>query len=232
MAAPEMDAPFAIGEQAIQWIIGLARRVDARRILEFGSGRSTSRLALDLAAAEITSIEHEPRYVSEAEAMLTELGVRERVTLIRSPLGWWRHGSRVYYTYLAEIQPAPYDLVLIDGPPGYLHTGRQGALHKVFGLLPIGAHVVLDDFNEAREQRALARWLRDYPDCFAWEKIDVGHTLLLLRKTRSAAIAPATALIRANNLLDNGRGVLRRGAHWAAQRARSVSASLSPAPDR
>ena len=218
----EMDAPFAIGESSVRWIVDLARQIDARRILEFGSGRSTARLAMELPNVEITSVEHEPVYADQTEQILTELGVAGRVTLIRSRVGWWRHAGRIFYTYVAPVPQAAYDLVLIDGPPGYLHTGRQGALHKVFEMLPIGARVVLDDFNEPREQRALRRWLRDYRDAFTWRAIDVGHKLLLLEKTANRPISPATIAILTNNILDNGRSIVRRCSHNAVRLVRAL----------
>jgi predicted O-methyltransferase YrrM len=209
----EMNAPFAIGEESIKGIVELAHQISAKRVLEFGSGRSTARLALELPNALITSLEHDPNYADQTERRLVEFGVAERVVLVRSALGWWRYANRIFYTYVAPIPAAPYDLVLVDGPPGYLHTGRQGALHKVFGMLPIGARVVLDDFDERREQRALERWLRDYPGSFAWREVNVGHRLLVIEKTDDRPIRPATLAILASNLLDNGRGLFRRAAH-------------------
>jgi predicted O-methyltransferase YrrM len=212
----EMNAPFAIGEESIKWIVDLAHQIGAKRVLEFGSGRSTARLALELPNALIISVEHDAYYADQTERTLVDLGVAERVTLVRSALGWWVHANRIFYTYLAPIPAAPYDLVLVDGPPGYLHTGRQGALHKVFDMLPIGARVVLDDFNERREQRTLNRWLRDYAGSFAWREVNLGHRLLLIEKTDARPIRPVTLAILASNLLDNGRGLFRRAAHRGA----------------
>jgi predicted O-methyltransferase YrrM len=227
----EMNAPFAIGEESIAWIVELAHQISAKRVLEFGSGRSTARLALELPNALITSVEHDPNYANQTERRLVELGISERVMLVRSALGWWRHADRIFYTYLAPIPAAAYDLVLIDGPPGYLHTGRQGALHKVFDMLPIGARVVLDDFNERREQRALDRWLRDYPGTFDWREVNVGHRLLLIEKNDDRPIRPATLAIRASNLLDNGRGLFRRAAHRGVQSVRRCAhRRTSPLP--
>jgi predicted O-methyltransferase YrrM len=218
-----VDGPFAIGEPAIQHVIDLARETGAKRILEFGSGRSTVRLALELPDVLITSVEHDQGFADQTERILAEAGVAANVVLIRSELGWWHHHGRIFYTYVTPLPDLLYDLVLIDGPPGYLHTGRQGAFHRAFDRLPIGAHVVLDDFNEPREQRAVRRWLRDYPDGLAAREVPAGDKrLAILQKTGNGSIRSASPGIVAANLCDNGRGVVRRTAHRGAQLVRAL----------
>jgi hypothetical protein len=56
---------------------------------------------------------------------------------------------------------APYDLVLIDGPPGPL--GRDWTLFAAIRYLRSGALVIVDDTARPGERRTVERWLRRWP---------------------------------------------------------------------
>jgi predicted O-methyltransferase YrrM len=145
-------------------IAGLPRR----SILEFGAGWSSLVLSQALAAAgggRLTSVEHQPQYMADGvwdrvartpgvDAKLIVTGLHRRLST---------HGLTWSYRDVRRmIAPrAPFDLVLIDGPPG--QYGRSSPLHDAFPLLAPGAVIVLDDAARGRERAAMNWWLTTYP---------------------------------------------------------------------
>jgi predicted O-methyltransferase YrrM len=180
-------------------------------VIEFGSGASTVRLAEALPDARIVSVEHDAAFLARSAELVRARGFADRVELLHAPLGYWRFHGRLFFTYTLELPRRLYDAVLIDGPPGYLITGRQACLHRSWPLLRAGGLVVLDDYHEPRERRAAARWRATYAEAFVDTEIEMGHGLLVLEKLRHVEPAPPTARDRLLNLGDNLRSLAWRG---------------------
>jgi predicted O-methyltransferase YrrM len=139
-----------------------------RRVLELGAGQSSLAIARALegqGGGRLTSIDHAPQFAREAwEAVTACAGVDAR--LVVAGLGWTECGAASFRSYVGIDEAlrtlAPFDLVLIDGPPG-ASTGRTATLYQVAPHLAPGALVVLDDYQRPDEQADVARWLRDMP---------------------------------------------------------------------
>jgi hypothetical protein len=208
---PSLDDGWSLGEQAFAEVVRRFRAADARSVIEFGSGTSTVRLAEALPDARIVSVEHDRAYHARTADLVRARGVGDRVELLHAPLGYWQFEGRWFFSYLLELPRRRYDAVLIDGPPGYLITGRQACLHRCWHLLSPGALVVLDDYEEPRERRAATRWRAIYPGGFVETEIGVGHGLLVLQKSSHVEPAPPTAVDRLLNVADNLRSLAGRG---------------------
>lgn len=219
----DLDTGWSIGEEPFAKILELARARNARRILEFGGGASTVRWALGLPEARIVSVEHDPVFCARTAELVARHGVADRVELCPAPLDYWWHRGRAFFTYDVDLPAGPYDFVLIDGPPGYLITGRQACLHRCFPHLADDATVVLDDFEERREQRTALRWREAYPGAFEVEEWTVGHRLLVLRKVRDAELGLPGAGEIVHNTLDNLQSLGGRLRHRLGDFKRSLA---------
>lgn len=173
---------YSIGQDAFDYILRMAVERKATRILELGSGWSTLRLREELPGIAITSIESHTKYLENTRTLLNEHGVADVVDLRHCPLRPWWYGSRRFLTYDLDLGNEAYDFVLIDGPPYWTRMGREAVLYKIFGQLPVGAAVVLDDARRSHERRARRQWKRVYGDAIRDELVDVGHGLLIVTK--------------------------------------------------
>jgi hypothetical protein len=130
---PESDfGGSGITSECFQWIV--SNLTDGGRILEFGAGNvSTPKLG---ARYELTSVEHDPLYVSKFDSKY-----------IYAPLSnnhGWYEGEEV-----SSLEFEDFDLALIDGPPG---TGNRFGilLHlNIVSRIPI---IIIDDTNRPNEK--------------------------------------------------------------------------------
>ena len=148
----------------------LARLIVERRprsVLEFGAGSSSVVAAHALSligGGRLTSLEAQPEWCAGRWAQVERYPTVD-ARLVGSGLALIvdRHGPRYRYSAAADALPgrAPYDFVLVDGPPWFY--GRDGALHSAIAHLAPGAVIVLDDAARAGERRTVARWLGAFP---------------------------------------------------------------------
>ena len=157
---------WPVSRQMARWLARLVLGTQRRRVLEFGAGWSSVVLARALAeggGGQLTSVEHQPEYLGDCWQRVEEMPVDAALvtTALRRTLS--SHGLLWRYQRLAKmIAPrAPFDLVLIDAPPG--RYGRASPLLDVFPLLTADALVVLDDAARPREQWAIRHWLATFP---------------------------------------------------------------------
>ncbi|MBX3248048.1 MAG: class I SAM-dependent methyltransferase [Myxococcales bacterium] len=186
-ARPDLDTPWAIGAAAYAAIVAQLREMNARVLVEFGSGSSTIALSRDLPALSITSIEHDPRFL---EATRAALGAN--ATLEHRPLAWQRHGDAPYLSYTPGPLPASIDAVIIDGPPFWTRRGREACLYQCFDALRVGGRVFLDDYERLGERRIVRHWLRGFSGALRLvEVIDEAKRVAVLEKTAEATLAPS-----------------------------------------
>jgi len=164
----ELDK-FPVSRPMARWLAAVIHGLGCRSVVEFGAGWSSLIIAEALAAeggGRLTSIEHDPEYLPhdawrrvqqtpgvDAALILTPL----RRTLSLHGLLWSYRGVRRQLR-----KRVPFDLVFIDGPPGYY--GRTSPLFDVYPLLGPGAVIVLDDAARPDEKTAIVRWLETFPD--------------------------------------------------------------------
>ena len=135
-----------IPEELFNWIH--ENLPGGKTILEFGSGHGTIEL---LKYYTVYSVEHDKNWLN-----LTENG-----NYIHAPIK--SYGEYSWYdTDKLKDLPA-YDLILVDGPPGYMASqpGRYGFV-KNSHLFNMDVPVILDDTQRSVEQRMVVDLCRMY----------------------------------------------------------------------
>ena len=146
-----------------------------RSLLELGSGTSTVVLArlLRQLGGHLTSVEHDELWLERVRRWLDIEGLADQVTLVHAPLvpSSQALATSSWYDEVvlkdAALPHAPFDLVLVDGPPAGEErdgTARFPALPFLLPHLAAGALVVLDDAHRPGETEVLRRWRELAPD--------------------------------------------------------------------
>ena len=178
-----LDVDWSLGEKSFAEIKNLLKELDPKRILEFGSGVSSIRLALSFPDCELISVEHNRFYADKTEAMKNAHNA-SNLELLYAPLKHrWLNLGR-YLTYSFNVPNVEFDSLIIDGPPGFVRGGREACLFLAYENLKIGGYVFLDDYERKTEQHAVQSWLEAYPGSFEWFIIESGHRIAVLRKIR------------------------------------------------
>lgn len=127
------------------------------QIVELGSGVSTYWLAklLGERGIQITSYEHDRKYLSQTQGLLERTGLGDSVSVRFAPL---TDVERPWYSNVADHERI--DLLVIDGPPGQPgYPSRLPALAAFADRIAAGGHVVLDDAVRDNDREALDAWL-------------------------------------------------------------------------
>jgi hypothetical protein len=182
-AALEFESSWSLGESAYQAILEDLRSIDARNIVEFGSGTSTLRLSRDLPEANILSIEGDRTFLDQTRKNLELHGGPANVELVRKPLRWQRHGLSWFRSYEPGAFPDRVDAVLIDGPPIATRRGREACLYQVFAKSHVGTRFYLDDYRREAEQQTVLNWLRAYGGALVHrDTFNVDHRIAVLER--------------------------------------------------
>ena len=125
-----------IPEELFNWI--RENLPEGKTILEFGSGGGTVEL---LKHYKVYSVEHDPKWIGYAEGG----------NYIHAPIKSYDGYSWYDISKLTDLPE--YDLILVDGPPGYMagQPGRYGFV-KNSGLFNMDVPVILDDTQREVEQ--------------------------------------------------------------------------------
>ena len=181
-----LDTPWSMGEAAFSRIIAILHQKvpHLKTLVEFGSGKSSIRLANTFPDARVFSIESDPFCFNQTQALAKTLLTHANLTLLHQPLTCQTYGSGEILSYspVSDWQGLAIDGVIIDGPAFYTLRGREACLYQVYDQLAIGGLVILDDYRRAGEQAIVRNWLAVYPDSFTVEIVPVGHRLAVLTK--------------------------------------------------
>ena len=182
-----LDTGWSIGETAFGRIETLLLQMSpVERILEFGSGPSSIRLAMAFAEAEVLSIEGHWRNYAETTSLMQSFWDKRNLSIKHRPITLESYGDAEFLTYEdGMFWEEEMDCVIIDGPPVYTLRGREACLYQVYDQIKIGGLVILDDFRRRFEKQIVENWLSVYPGSFAVEIIYEDHHLAVLRKVRS-----------------------------------------------
>lgn len=120
---------YAISEEMYDWI--LENLPKGSTILELGSGKGTRELCKFY---KMFSIEHDKRWLNYAKS-----------TYIHAPI--ITYGKKKEYKWydrkvIKKKIPKEYDLLLVDGPNGYI--GREGFVRNIV-LFNMNVPIIIDD---------------------------------------------------------------------------------------
>ena len=182
-----LDTGWSIGETAFERIrTTLLEMSPVERILEFGSGPSSIRLAMAFAEAEVLSIEGDWRNFAETTSLMQTFWDKRNLSIKYRPITFESYGDAEFLTYEdGMFWEEEIDCVIIDGPPVYTLRGREACLYQVYDQIKIGGLVILDDFRRSYEKQIVENWLSVYPSSFTVSIIREDHHLAVLRKIRS-----------------------------------------------
>jgi predicted O-methyltransferase YrrM len=171
------------------WALGadgaaeLIRQLHARRperVLETGCGVSTLLLGRhfrDRGSGLVVSLEHSHEWAEATRRHVEAMGIGEFVRIVEAPLEEVSVGDERHRWYAADDElsrAAPFDLLLVDGPP---NAGAQDlsprypALPLLQACLSPRAIVMVDDAKRPTESRMLDRWAAELP---AWKQRRLG----------------------------------------------------------
>ena len=182
-----LDAGWSIGETAFERITTtLLEMSSVERILEFGSGPSSIRLAMAFSEAEVLSIEGDWRNFAETMNLMQTFWDKRNLSIKYRPITLESYGDAEFLTYEdGMFWEEEIDCVIIDGPPVYTLRGREACLYQVYDQVKIGGLVILDDFRRSYEKQIVENWLSVYPGSFTVSIIREDHHLAVLRKIKS-----------------------------------------------
>jgi len=161
----------ALPDESLNFLTTLAKAVDAKTILEFGSGRST--IALLTAGFSVISIEDSVFWMEET-LKVTPKSDAHHQALVKSLSMIWRNAApfldwRLDDELVGLIQAA--DMVLIDSP--YYPPFRESTLLSALSMTE-RALVVLDDTRIPTLSRFCDRIARRNPHLMH-RRVPVGH---------------------------------------------------------
>ncbi len=178
-----LEAPLAHDPKwsaAPDFLALLAEHVELTRpdtILECSSGASTVVLAAACrmqGQGHVHSLENGPEFAAATRRELARHGLATWATVLDAPLIPITLEGRAFQWYeTAALPPAPIQMLVIDGPPGFLQPhSRYPALPRLMDRLAPACTVLLDDAARPDEQELVALWLTRHPDF----RLDYIHT--------------------------------------------------------
>lgn len=154
-----------------------------KTVLEFGSGVSTLYIAAlirHVGEGKLISFEHDKEWMKIVEAILSQNGLSEFVSLEYAPLVMdhpWVSKSKTSWYEAESVRKALsrviVDLLVVDGPPAGNKLNGKNQLSRFPALPAVEPHmsspcaVILDDFNRLGEQKIVKSWVEDFEgfDC-------------------------------------------------------------------
>jgi predicted O-methyltransferase YrrM len=183
-----LDGVGSITEKSFEVILDIVRGLElAAKVVEFGSGKSSVRLAMELSDASITSIESDRWFFNRSNALAKEFDVQANLKIMYAPLKFQVYGLSQILSYeeIGFADAHSIDCIIIDGPPFYTLRGREACLYQSYDKLRLGGVVILDDCQRNGEKAILKNWLQVFPESFSVEIKKVGNHLAVLRKQKS-----------------------------------------------
>jgi hypothetical protein len=180
--------PWALSLQALELIEQLIKDRGCKRIIECGSGESTkllARLERDRAIDQWLSLEHDRDYYGKSCGEVKRSGGTPS-NVFYCPItdtehGPW-YGLKPYGHKLIGLH-APFDLLIVDGPPGHLsRRSRYPAVPILRPYLSPDCLIILDDVDRADEAATIALWCEQF-DLMVEDiyPIDTGLALLKIK---------------------------------------------------
>jgi predicted O-methyltransferase YrrM len=159
--------------EAVDWLIRLLVKDKPRRVLEFGSGRTTVCLSVILTRLHgpdgfrLLSLDQDTENVERASKRLAGLPGLPSCRIVHVPLIPAAIDEQQTSVYdLNDVDPQHFawlgqaDFVFVDGPYAK-GPCRYGTLPKVISHVRVGARFVLDDALRDKELLTGALWARD-----------------------------------------------------------------------
>lgn len=161
-------------------------------IVECSSGLTTLMLARACemnGTGQVLSLENGAEFAAKTRAEVERYGLTPRATVIDAPLKPVTIDGVKYQWYdltdAADWPDRSIDLLVIDGPPGFLQRhSRYPALPLLFEKLADGCVVFLDDAGRPEERELVEMWLERFSGMVEHEFINSERGCSVLRIAR------------------------------------------------
>jgi predicted O-methyltransferase YrrM len=154
--------PVSINLATLEYLKEYLDNNEVTSILEFGSGVSTEFWSEQVPQAHIISYENSRRYrkitASRVSKHADNIHVRFGPLRIMKLFGQ-RYISYKTGSYLRKNAPKSFDLVLVDGPPGFLYS-REATILQAIDHITENTQIILDDAERDIEKATIERWAK------------------------------------------------------------------------
>jgi len=181
----------AITPETLKLVQHLVESLDARRVLELGSGISTLMIANDFrrrGAGHVLSLDDDARWAAQTTAKLKAEKLDAFAEVRVAPLVDVEAGGRrsKWYDLSTLDTEARFDLIVVDGPPAWQgdSLARLPALYLLRRHLSETGVLVLDDAARSGETAIARQWQRDFPDLHC-RMVQVGRGLFVMGADRA-----------------------------------------------
>ena len=152
--------PVSINLETLQFLKEYIDNNEVASILEFGSGVSTEFWSEQLPQAHLISFENSRRYRKITASRISKQAGNIHVRF--GPLRLMKLFGRRYISYkigsyLRKNAPKSFDLVLVDGPPGFLYS-REATILQAIDHITEDTQIILDDAERDVEKSTIERW--------------------------------------------------------------------------
>lgn len=163
-----LSGGFAMNAEGLLWLTDLLQDHQPRKVLEVGSGASTSWMGefVRRHGGKIVSVDHLEEYAAQTRHEVEGRGLGDSVEVRLSPLQPIDIKGRTFQWYGPEAfhDLRDIDLLVVDGPPQSTgESARFPALPLLLDRLAPGCLVVMDDFNRPDERAIVEDWLEQFP---------------------------------------------------------------------
>ena len=155
-------------------------------IVECSSGTSSlvlSRCCQLNQHGHVYSLENGEEFVTKSKQQVNDFLLSDYSDVIYAPLRDVKLNGEAFQWYdPGELPKVKIDLLVIDGPPGFLQKhSRYPALPLLYDLLAKHCVIFLDDAAREDEQELVSRWLKAYPE-FRSEYIENERGCFVLKR--------------------------------------------------
>ena len=152
--------PVSINLETLQFLNEYIDNNEVASILEFGSGVSTEFWSEQLPQAHLISFENSRRYRKITASRISKQAGNIHVRF--GPLRLMKLFGRRYISYkigsyLRKNAPKSFDLVLVDGPPGFLYS-REATILQAIDHITEDTQIIIDDAERDVEKSTIERW--------------------------------------------------------------------------
>jgi predicted O-methyltransferase YrrM len=188
---PIFWSEHAIAPESLLLIQHLVWSLKIRRVLELGSGLSTTLLAKHFrrtGGGHILSIDDDERWAALTRAALEreDLASIAEVRVVKQT-DVTAGGRRAAWYDLSSLNASEhFDLIVVDGPPAWKgdSLARLPALYELIGRLDPQGVLVLDDCARPGESAIALQWQRDFPDLH-YRTVKIGRGLFVASRAKA-----------------------------------------------
>ncbi|HCC47229.1 MAG TPA: hypothetical protein DEQ38_03805 [Elusimicrobia bacterium] len=184
----EHPGSWAMDPASCRFVAAFARALEARRVMEFGSGFSTLMLAREIEPHEdnyLLSVDDSPRYSALAKEAMETSACQAKVEFRVAPLRPRLYGPRLLLSYALPKglvgAMGPFDLALIDAP--HDSWNPEAVLYDVFPALDLGGYALIDDANAPGRAATMTAWRAAFGEAADFIHLEgIGNGLLAIEK--------------------------------------------------